>query len=178
MGSALILHIHGGPPGHYANRFRPSFHIFAGLGYASLGANIRGSDSYGDALLTALMGDVGGGEYDDVMAGVDYLIEDHDVDPDRLGVRGWSWGGILGSWVITQTDRFKAASLGAMVGSWTAESGPGLSSAIRPCRQHHRRHDARCADVEHVSSVVGSNAASLVLLPRTMQHLYTSSRTL
>ena len=46
----LILHIHGGPPGHYANRFRPSFHIFAGLGYASLGANIRGSDSYGDAL--------------------------------------------------------------------------------------------------------------------------------
>ena len=127
----LILHIHGGPPGHYANRFRPSFHIFAGLGYASLGANIRGSDSYGDALLTALMGDVGGGEYDDVMSGVDYLIEEHAVDPDRLGVRGWSWGGILGSWVITQTDRFKAASLGAMVGSWTAESGPGLSFDLK-----------------------------------------------
>ena len=127
----LILHIHGGPPGHYSNRFRPSFHIFAGLGYASLGANIRGSDSYGDALLTALMGDVGGGEYDDVMSGVDYVIEEHDVDPDRLGVRGWSWGGILGSWVITQTDRFKAASLGAMVGSWTAESGPGLSYDLK-----------------------------------------------
>jgi len=127
----LILHIHGGPPGHYANRFRPSFHIFAGLGYASLGANIRGSDSYGDALLTALMGDVGGGEYDDVMSGVDYLIEERDVDPERLGVRGWSWGGILGSWVITQTDRFKAASLGAMVGSWTAESGPGLSFDLK-----------------------------------------------
>ena len=77
------------------------------------------------------MGDVGGGEYDDVMTGVDHLIAERQVDPDRLGLRGWSWGGILGSWVITQTDRFKAASLGAMVGSWTAETGPGLSYDLR-----------------------------------------------
>jgi dipeptidyl aminopeptidase/acylaminoacyl peptidase len=127
----LILHIHGGPPGHFANRFRPNFHIYAGLGYASLGPNIRGSDSYGDDLLTALMGDVGGGEYDDLMTGVDYLIDERQVDPDRLALRGWSWGGILGSWAITQTDRFKAASLGAMVGSWTAETGPGLSYDLK-----------------------------------------------
>lgn len=127
----LILHIHGGPPGHFANRFRPNFQIYAGLGYASFGPNIRGSDSYGDDLLTALMGDVGGGEYDDLMTGVDYLIDERQVDPERLGVRGWSWGGILGSWAITQTDRFKAASLGAMVGSWTAETGPGLSFDLR-----------------------------------------------
>jgi len=123
----LIVTIHGGPPGHFANRFRAVFHVFAGLGYASLGPNIRGSDSYGDNLLCALQGDVGGGEFDDVMTGVDYLVDKGIVDSNRLGVRGWSWGGILGSWVITQTDRFKAASLGAMVGSWTAESGPGLS---------------------------------------------------
>jgi len=123
----LIVTIHGGPPGHFANRFRTEFHIFAGLGYASIGPNIRGSNSYGDDLLCALQGDVGGGEFDDVMSGVDYLIENGIADPNRLGVRGWSWGGILGSWVITQTDRFKAASLGAMVGSWTAESGPGMS---------------------------------------------------
>ena len=127
----LIVTIHGGPPGHFANRFRSVFHIFAGLGYASLGPNIRGSNSYGDDLLCALQGDVGGGEYDDVMTGVDYLIDKGIADPDRLGVRGWSWGGILGSWVITQTDRFKAASLGAMVGSWTAESGPGLSYDLK-----------------------------------------------
>lgn len=127
----LILDIHGGPPGHFANRFRPDFHIFAGLGYASLGPNIRGSDSYGDDLLTVLMGDVGGGEYDDLMSGVDYLIDERHVDPERLGLRGWSWGGILGSWVIVQTERFKAASLGAMVGSWTAETGPGLSYDLR-----------------------------------------------
>ncbi len=127
----LIVTIHGGPPGRFANSFRSVFHIYAGLGYASLGPNIRGSDSYGDDLLCALQGDVGGGEYDDVMTGVDYLISKGIADPDRLGVRGWSWGGILGSWVITQTDRFKAASLGAMVGSWTADSGPGLSFDLK-----------------------------------------------
>ena len=127
----LIVTIHGGPPGRFANSFRAVFHIFAGLGYASLGPNIRGSDSYGDDLLCALQGDVGGGEFDDVMSGVDYLIEKDIADPKRLGVRGWSWGGILGSWVITQTDRFKAASLGAMVGSWSAESGPGLSFDLK-----------------------------------------------
>jgi dipeptidyl aminopeptidase/acylaminoacyl peptidase len=130
-GTPLILDIHGGPPGHFANEFQSDFHVFAGLGYASFGPNIRGSDSYGDDLLTALMGDVGGGEYEDVMTGVDYLIEERHVDPERLGLRGWSWGGILGSWVITRTDRFKAASLGAMVGSWTAETGPGLSYDLR-----------------------------------------------
>jgi len=127
----LIVTIHGGPPGRFANSFRAVFHIFAGLGYASLGPNIRGSDSYGDDLLCALQGDVGGGEFDDVMSGVDYLVEKDIADPERLGVRGWSWGGILGSWVITQTDRFKAASLGAMVGSWSAESGPGLSFDLK-----------------------------------------------
>ena len=127
----LIVTIHGGPPGRFANSFRAVFHIFAGLGYALLGPNIRGSDSYGDDLLCALQGDVGGGEFDDVMSGVDNLIEKDIADPERLGVRGWSWGGILGSWIITQTDRFKAASLGAMVGSWSAESGPGLSFDLK-----------------------------------------------
>jgi dipeptidyl aminopeptidase/acylaminoacyl peptidase len=121
----LIVTLHGGPPGHFANDFSPEFQLCTGVGYAAFGPNIRGSDSYGDALLCALQGDVGGGEFDDVMSGVDYLIERGIADSKRLGVRGWSWGGILGSWVITQTDRFKAAALGAMVGSWTAESGPG-----------------------------------------------------
>jgi dipeptidyl aminopeptidase/acylaminoacyl peptidase len=127
----LIVTIHGGPPGHFANNFSNEFQLYTGLGYAAFGPNIRGSDSYGDALLCALQGDVGGGEFDDVMSGVDYLIERGIVDSKRLGVRGWSWGGILGSWVITQTDRFKAAALGAMVGSWTAESGPGLFWDLR-----------------------------------------------
>ena len=88
---------------------------------------MRGSTGYGDAHLRGLMGDVGGGEYEDLMSGVDHAIESGFADPDRLALRGWSWGGVLGGWTITQTDRFRAASLGAMVCDWTAETGPGFN---------------------------------------------------
>jgi dipeptidyl aminopeptidase/acylaminoacyl peptidase len=123
----LMLHVHGGPPGYFGNSFDFEFQLYAGLGYASLGPNVRGSSAYGDELLRGLMGDVGGGEYEDLMSGVDHVIELGIADPDQLGVRGWSWGGVLSSWVVTQTDRFKAASIGAMVGSWVAETGPGFN---------------------------------------------------
>ncbi len=123
----LMLQIHGGPSGYWANDFELGFHLFAGLGYASLGPNVRGSSGYGDGILRGLMGDVGGREFDDLMSGVDHVIQLGFVDPDRMGARGWSWGGVLGGWVVTHTDRFKAASLGAMVCDWTAESGPGFN---------------------------------------------------
>jgi dipeptidyl aminopeptidase/acylaminoacyl peptidase len=123
----LMLHIHGGPSGYFGNEFRTDFHVYAGLGYASLGPNVRGSSAYGDEILRGLMWDVGGGEFDDLMSGVDHVIQMGVVDPDRMGVRGWSWGGVLGGWVVTHTDRFKAASIGAMVCDWTAESGPGFN---------------------------------------------------
>jgi dipeptidyl aminopeptidase/acylaminoacyl peptidase len=123
----LMVQIHGGPNLQWANEFYADFHIYAGLGYASLGANIRGSSGYGEKLLRALIGDIGGGEYEDLMSGVDHVIDLGIADPDRLCVRGWSWGGVLSSWVITQTDRFKAASIGAMVGSWLSEMGPGFN---------------------------------------------------
>ena len=123
----LMVHIHGGPDEVWPNVFEVDSHIYAGLGYASLKPNVRGSGGYGDKLMRGLMGDVGGGEYEDLMSGVDHVIDLGIADPDRLGVRGWSWGGVLGSWAVTQTDRFKAASLGAMVTSWTAETGPGYN---------------------------------------------------
>ena len=97
------------------------------LGYAILGANVRGSSGYGNNLIQALIGDIGGGEYEDIMSGVDHVIEMGIADPERLALRGWSWGGVLGSWVITQTDRFKAASVGAGVMSWLSEMGPGFN---------------------------------------------------
>ena len=122
----LIMDIHGGPPGYWGNQFEGEHQLLAGQGYAVLGPNPRGSSSYGDEHLRALMGDVGGGEYEDLMSGVDALIARGVADPERLALRGWSWGGILGAWTITQTERFKAASLGAMVGDWTAEIGGGL----------------------------------------------------
>ncbi len=59
------------------------------------------------------------------------MIEKGYADPDRLALRGWSYGGILGGWTITQTDRFKAASVGAMVSDWVSEYGPGFNHDVR-----------------------------------------------
>jgi dipeptidyl aminopeptidase/acylaminoacyl peptidase len=123
----MILQIHGGPAGFWGNRFEPDLIVSAGLGYAQLAPNPRGSSGYGDALLRGLMGDVGGGEYHDLMTGVDHVIDQGFVDPARLGVAGWSWGGVLAGWTITQTNRFKAASVGAGVSNWIGESGPGFN---------------------------------------------------
>jgi dipeptidyl aminopeptidase/acylaminoacyl peptidase len=123
----LILVIHGGPAGYWANAFEPDLLIYTGMGYAVLGPNVRGSSGYGDSILRGLMGDVGGGEYQDLMTGVDHVIEAGYVDADKMGVAGWSWGGVSAGWVITQTKRFKAASVGAGVSNWIGESGPGFN---------------------------------------------------
>jgi len=125
--SPLIVNIHGGPAGVIENAFRHDFQILAGQGYSILAPNFRGSTGYGDDLLRGLIGEVGDGEFQDVMTGVDFAIAEKNVDPDRMGVRGWSWGGVSTSYLITQTDRFRAASIGAMVGNWAAETGPGFN---------------------------------------------------
>ena len=131
----LVLNIHGGPAGSFSNSWRPSYHIYAGLGYASLSPNVRGSSGYTDHLRegnTFAQGDgIGFGDHWDLMNGVDQLIESGLVDPDRMGVKGWSYGGILGGWTITQTERFKAASIGAGVYDWTSEYGPGFNNDVR-----------------------------------------------
>ena len=123
----LLVLIHGGPPNQWGNEFYYESHLYAGLGYAILAPNVRGSAGYGDDFVQALIGDLGGGEYKDVMSGVDHVIDLGIADPERLAIRGWSWGGVLSSWAITQTDRFKAASVGAGVVSWLAEMGPGFN---------------------------------------------------
>jgi len=131
----LMLNIHGGPAGSFRNAFSPTYHIYAGLGYASLSPNVRGSSGYTDRLRegnTVERGDgIGFGDFQDLMTGVDALIAQGIVDPDRLALRGWSYGGILGGWTITQTDRFKAASIGAGVYDWTSEYGPGFNNDVR-----------------------------------------------
>ena len=131
----LILNIHGGPAGYFANRFRSHYHVYAGLGYVSLSPNVRGSSGYTDALRegnTVAQDDgIGLGDFHDLMTGVDALIEKGIVDPERMGLRGWSYGGILGGWTITQTKRFKAASIGAGVYDWTSEYGPGFNNDVR-----------------------------------------------
>ncbi len=116
----LLVIVHGGPTGVFTQSFigtRGTYPIaaFAAQGYAVLRSNIRGSSGYGKKFRYSNYGDWGGGDYRDIMSGVDHVVHMGVADPDRLGVMGWSYGGYMTSWIITQTDRFKAASVGAGV---------------------------------------------------------------
>lgn len=116
----LLLVIHGGPMGVVTQGFvaAPGLYpvaTFAARGYGVLRPNPRGSSGYGKKFRYANYGDWGGGDFKDLMAGVDHVIDKGIADPERLGVMGWSYGGFMTSWTITQTKRFKAASVGAGV---------------------------------------------------------------
>lgn len=116
----LLLVIHGGPMGVFTRSFSGSpspypIAAFADRGYLVLRPNPRGSSGYGKKFRYANYGDWGSGDFKDIMAGVDHLIDKGLADSDRLGVMGWSYGGFMTSWTVTQTKRFKAASVGAGV---------------------------------------------------------------
>ena len=108
-----ILRIHGGPVSQYSHSFQFESQLFAARGYVVVRTNPRGSSGYGQDFSAALWADWGNPDFKDVMAGIDYAIEQGWTDPDRLGVGGWSYGGILTNYVITQTDRFEGAITGA-----------------------------------------------------------------
>lgn len=114
----LLLDIHGGPAGVDANDYKGGGYayptqVFAGLGYAVLQPNYRGSTGYGERFRQLNRGHISGTDWIDVNSGVDHLIDQGIADPDRLGIMGWSFGGHHTYWGITQTDRFAAASAGA-----------------------------------------------------------------
>lgn len=116
----LLLVIHGGPMGVFTQTYDATattypVAAFASKGYAVLRANVRGSSGYGKTFRYANYDDWGGGDYRDLMTGLDHVIDMGIADPERLGVMGWSYGGFMTSWTITQTKRFKAASVGAGV---------------------------------------------------------------
>jgi len=108
-----ILNIHGGPQSQYDYGFQFEGQLYAANGYLVVHPNPRGSTGYGQEFCLAIWQDWGGPDYDDVMASVDEVIKRGWADPQRLGVTGWSYGGILTNHIITKTDRFKAAATGA-----------------------------------------------------------------
>ncbi len=121
----LILNVHGGPAGVFQQTFTGGRSIypiatFSARGYAVLRPNPRGSSGYGVEFRRANFKDWGGMDYQDLMAGVDKVIEMGVADGNRLGVMGWSYGGFMTSWIVTQTNRFKAASAGAPVTNLTS----------------------------------------------------------
>ena len=106
----MILTIHGGPHGQFGYAFNPQAQFWAGRGYAVLAINPRGSSGYGQKFSDGSADNWGGGDYKDLMAGVDRVLATHaNIDPEKLFVTGGSYGGFMTNWVITQTNRFKAA---------------------------------------------------------------------
>lgn len=118
-----ILRIHGGPVAQFTTGFQLEWQMFAAHGYAVVAANPRGSSGYGREFSRAIWADWGNKDYDDVMAAVDHVIAMGIADPERLGVGGWSYGGMLTDYVITKTGRFKAATTGASETNYLANYG-------------------------------------------------------
>ena len=106
----LVLEVHGGPHGAYGHGFFHEFQMLAGRGYAVLLTNPRGSHAYGEKFSMACVGDWGGKDYEDLMAGVDHALTLGWVDPKRLYVTGGSYGGFMTNWIVGHTDRFRAAA--------------------------------------------------------------------
>jgi len=118
-----VLRIHGGPVSQYDFSFNKDAQLLAANGYVVVVSNPRGSSGYGQAFSADLFAEWGVRDFEDVMAAVDYTIAEGYSDPDRLGVGGWSYGGILTNYVITKSDRFEGAITGASEVNYVANYG-------------------------------------------------------
>jgi dipeptidyl aminopeptidase/acylaminoacyl peptidase len=106
----LLVNVHGGPHAQYGYPFLDEFQVQAGAGYTVLYTNPRGSQGYGEAFTRAVVGDWGGGDVADVLAGLDEALRRFDwIDRDRLGLLGGSYGGFVTSWIVGHSARFRAA---------------------------------------------------------------------
>lgn len=138
----LVTWVHGGPYGRYMDQFTLSPYApaqwLAHAGFAVFLPNPRGGEGHGRAFAERVVGALGAGEWDDIVDGIDLLVERGVADPDRLGIGGWSHGGTMAAWAVGHTDRFRAAVVGAGVSDWgmlaaTGEYGAseaGLSGSV------------------------------------------------
>lgn len=109
----LVLEIHGGPNGAFYDSFVPWHQVLAGAGFLTLAVNPRGSSTYGEEFVNAVLGDWGGEDYRDLMTALDAVCQRDYVDSNRLGIHGYSYGGYMTTWAIGHTTRFRAAVAGA-----------------------------------------------------------------
>lgn len=150
----LVVGVHGGPTNMAACRMQVVWEqVLASMGCAVLWPNFRGSTGRGLAFSEANLGDMGGGDFRDVMAGVDHCLGIGLADPERLGITGQSYGGFLTCWAITQTDRFRAAVAGASMTNWRSFHGtsrlPTWDSLFLQATPDQADVYARWSPVEH-----------------------------
>ncbi|WP_439822978.1 prolyl oligopeptidase family serine peptidase [Oceanobacillus sojae] len=118
----LVLAVHGGPTGisfatPTTNRYQP-IEQFVEKGFVVLEPNYRGSAGYGEAFRSANFRKLGLGDYQDIISGVDFLVDSKVADPEKVGILGWSQGGYISAFCATYSDRFKAISVGAGISNW------------------------------------------------------------
>jgi dipeptidyl aminopeptidase/acylaminoacyl peptidase len=132
----MIAYVHGGPAAATASTFMAASSEQAALsraGYFVFMPNPRGSYGQGEAFTRANVKDFGYGDLRDILAGIDTIIKDYPVDGDRLGITGWSYGGFMTMWAVTQTRRFRAAVAGAGLSNWLSYTGEnGISEWMVP----------------------------------------------
>ena len=124
----LVTIVHGGPTGAVSHSFSDRglsalAPLLAARGIATFLPNYRGSNGRGVPFAEANHGDLGGGDWADIVAGIDQLVADGIADPERLGLAGWSYGGYMTMWGVTQTPRFRAAVAGAGIANWHSFHG-------------------------------------------------------
>src|ERR1051326_3150158 len=132
----LLVVVHGGP-GDTTSQAIPGFdipyypkEIWAARGALILEPNYRGSAGYGEAFHRRIVRTLGTGDYDDIISGVDYLVAKGWVDKERVGIMGWSFGGFISAWMATNTDRFRAVSVGAGTADWALFYASSVLPAI------------------------------------------------
>ncbi len=124
----LVVYVHGGPAGKFGDTYSSWAQLLSAHGFEVLMVNPRGSVGYGEEFLRANHADWGGGDFKDIMAGLDAVMARGETDTSRLGIGGWSYGGYMAEWAITQTDRFKAAVSGAGMFDLASEFGTEIGS--------------------------------------------------
>jgi dipeptidyl aminopeptidase/acylaminoacyl peptidase len=120
----MVVYVHGGPASAALNTFpRDQNGLLAANGYFVFMPNPRGSYGQGEAFTRANVKDFGHGDLRDILSGVDAVLQDNPIDPNRVGMWGWSYGGFMTMWTVTQTNRFRAAVAGAGIANWTSYYG-------------------------------------------------------
>ncbi len=166
----LLLDVHGGPHNAWNPAFLPSVHMYievlASKGWSVLLVNPRGSDGYGEAFYRGVVNGWGENDQDDFLCAIDDLVAEGLVDPDRLAVYGYSYGGYMTNWLTSRTDRFAAAVSGGCVTNiasmyGTSDFGPLFAVSEHGFELHEGR--ARFAELSPLSYVEHVTAPTLIL---------------
>lgn len=155
----MILKIHGGPYGAYGNTFFQTFHVLSAAGFYVLYTNPRGSTGYGHDFQFATRGAWGEVDSEDYLGGVAAAVEKYsDIDPDRVGVSGGSYGGYMTNWLTATSDRFAAAVTSRSITSWeimyaTSDAGGLMEHAFFGPPWEQRERYRRLSPISHVENV-------------------------